>query len=272
VADPSTGVWGYDSYGTSGWLVFGGTSVASPIIAATYALAGASGPSDFVASYPYAKPQTLFDVTSGSNGSCSPAYLCHATAGYDGPTGLGSPNSTAAFLPGLALSPTPTPTLSPTATPSITPTPSVTRTPGATQTASATATASPTASATNTSLPTATNTPTATSTPPPSGPTFTLSATAVRQTAARNGTSTAQYTVKVTSVNGYSKPVTLAVSGLPTAATGYFLPGVLFGGGNTSLIVRASFVTPAGGPVPLTIKASGTDGQTSTVTVQLTVV
>ncbi len=40
IADPNTGVAVYDSYGTGGWLVFGGTSVASPIIASVYALAG----------------------------------------------------------------------------------------------------------------------------------------------------------------------------------------------------------------------------------------
>ena len=33
VANPSTGVAVYDSYGESGWLVFGGTSVASPLVA-----------------------------------------------------------------------------------------------------------------------------------------------------------------------------------------------------------------------------------------------
>jgi subtilase family serine protease len=43
VADPYTGVAVYDSYyyqGLGGWLVFGGTSVASPLIASVYALAG----------------------------------------------------------------------------------------------------------------------------------------------------------------------------------------------------------------------------------------
>ena len=45
VADPNTGVAVYDSTssGGSGWMVFGGTSAASPIIAAIYALAGATG-------------------------------------------------------------------------------------------------------------------------------------------------------------------------------------------------------------------------------------
>jgi len=37
----------------------------------------------------------LYDVTSGSNGRCTVAYLCTAVAGYDGPTGLGTPNGIA---------------------------------------------------------------------------------------------------------------------------------------------------------------------------------
>ena len=39
----------------------------------------------------------LHDVTSGTNGQCNVAYLCAAVAGYDGPTGLGTPNGIAAF-------------------------------------------------------------------------------------------------------------------------------------------------------------------------------
>lgn len=39
-------------------------------------------------------------MTSGSNGSCSGSYLCTAGPGYDGPTGLGTPNGTAAFTNG----------------------------------------------------------------------------------------------------------------------------------------------------------------------------
>jgi subtilase family serine protease len=96
VADPNTGVAVYDSYGSrrnTGWMVFGGTSVASPLIAAVYALgAGSAG-----ASTTYANSSALNDVTSGSNGSCSGSYLCIAGAGYDGPTGLGTPNGTGAF-------------------------------------------------------------------------------------------------------------------------------------------------------------------------------
>jgi hypothetical protein len=36
-------------------------------------------------------------VVSGSNGTCSPTVLCRAGAGWDGPTGLGTPNGTATF-------------------------------------------------------------------------------------------------------------------------------------------------------------------------------
>lgn len=45
----------------------------------------------------YGHASALNDVTSGSDGSCSPSYLCTATAGYDGPTGLGTPNGLGAF-------------------------------------------------------------------------------------------------------------------------------------------------------------------------------
>jgi hypothetical protein len=98
VADPNTGLAVYDSYGgVGGWLVVGGTSASSPIIASVYALAGAPASGSSPASFPYAHTGSLFDVTSGSNGSCSPSYLCTAGSGYDGPTGLGTPNGTAAF-------------------------------------------------------------------------------------------------------------------------------------------------------------------------------
>jgi hypothetical protein len=100
VADPATGVAVYDTYGSSGWLVYGGTSASSPIIASVYALAGTPGSSDRPAQYPYQHTSSLFDVTSGSNGSCSPAYFCTAEVGYDGPTGWGTPNGTAAFTAG----------------------------------------------------------------------------------------------------------------------------------------------------------------------------
>ncbi|MGW1809228.1 putative Ig domain-containing protein, partial [Streptomyces sp. NPDC002078] len=100
VADPATGVAVYDTYGGSGWGVVGGTSASSPIVAGVYALAGTPGASDYPAKYPYQHTGNLYDVTSGSNGSCSTSYFCTARTGYDGPTGWGTPNGTAAFTAG----------------------------------------------------------------------------------------------------------------------------------------------------------------------------
>jgi hypothetical protein len=96
VADPSTGVAMYDSYSEGGWMVVGGTSVATPIIASVYALAGAPTSGSYPASYLYAHyavdPSVFNDVTSGSDGTCGPAVLCMAGPGWDGPTGLGTPD------------------------------------------------------------------------------------------------------------------------------------------------------------------------------------
>jgi subtilase family serine protease len=97
VADPNTGVAVYDTYGDGGWGVFGGTSAAAPIIASVYALAGAPGGSDSPNAYPYAASSGLNDVTSGSNGNCSAQQQCNAGPGWDGPTGLGTPDGTTAF-------------------------------------------------------------------------------------------------------------------------------------------------------------------------------
>ncbi len=82
--------------GLDGWAQVGGTSLSSPLTASVYALAGNTASIDN-GSYPYAQAGPLFDVTSGSNGSCSGSYLCTAGAGYDGPTGLGTPDGTGAF-------------------------------------------------------------------------------------------------------------------------------------------------------------------------------
>jgi len=99
LADPSTGVSVYDTAavdGSPGWTVLGGTSAATPIIASAYALAGRPTAGTYPAAAPYVQG-SLNDVTTGSNGSCSPNYLCTAGTGYDGPTGLGTPNGTSAF-------------------------------------------------------------------------------------------------------------------------------------------------------------------------------
>jgi subtilase family serine protease len=110
-ADPATGAAVYDSYGyagQSGWFTVGGTSLSSPIIAAVYALAGnLPGASTVGASTVYFNVTSsgnyphydvLYDINQGFNGSCG-NYLCNAQSqpGYDGPTGLGTPNGLYAF-------------------------------------------------------------------------------------------------------------------------------------------------------------------------------
>ncbi|MEV0840384.1 S53 family peptidase [Actinocatenispora sera] len=95
VADPSTPVAVYDTDNEPGWLAAGGTSVAAPIVAGVYALAGNA--TTVTNAYPYSHSRALFDVVGGSNGSCGGGYLCQAVPGYDGPTGLGSPHGIGAF-------------------------------------------------------------------------------------------------------------------------------------------------------------------------------
>ena len=82
--------------GQAGWFQVGGTSLSAPLIGAVYALAGNAGTASYPASIPYANTSSLHDVTSGSNGSCG-TIMCQATAGYDGPTGVGTPNGTGGF-------------------------------------------------------------------------------------------------------------------------------------------------------------------------------
>ncbi len=126
-ADPFTGVAVYDSTetpeGEKGWGMIGGTSVASPIIAATFALAGGAHGVAYPAQTLYenllSDPASLHDVVSGSNGecrkhpkkvssctaaeeaalSCTGHATCLAGPGYDGPTGVGTPDGVSAFVP-----------------------------------------------------------------------------------------------------------------------------------------------------------------------------
>jgi hypothetical protein len=89
----------YDSIryqGRLGWVQVGGTSLAAPLIASVYALAG-NGTSTVDGSYPYSHTSALHDVASGSNGSCGGSYHCTAQTGYEGPTGGGTPIGTTAF-------------------------------------------------------------------------------------------------------------------------------------------------------------------------------
>ena len=104
-ADPNTGVAVYDTYGQSGWMVVGGTSVASPVIASVFALGTTSVTTSLgsdAAKMLYSAPSgSLYPITSGSNGTCGDTYLCNAAyslpSGYNGPTGNGTPSGIAAF-------------------------------------------------------------------------------------------------------------------------------------------------------------------------------
>lgn len=95
-AAPGTGVAIYDTYEHNGWGIEGGTSVASPIIASVYALAG-NAKSMHSSESLYASGASLYDVTEGSNGTCKHKILCTAGPGWDGPTGNGTPNGVSAF-------------------------------------------------------------------------------------------------------------------------------------------------------------------------------
>jgi hypothetical protein len=105
IGDPNTGVDVYDSTpefpgGPTGWGVWGGTSVASPIVAGEFGLAGGSQSISYPAATLYAhagEAANFYDVTSGTNGKCAGKTICEAVAGFDGPTGLGSPVGLGAF-------------------------------------------------------------------------------------------------------------------------------------------------------------------------------
>jgi subtilase family serine protease len=98
-ANPVPGVSVYDTYfsvpSDAGWNVFGGTSVATPIVAGLYALAG-NGSGVANASGIYAGASHLNNIILGADSLCL-TYLCTAVPGYNGPTGMGTPNGIAAF-------------------------------------------------------------------------------------------------------------------------------------------------------------------------------
>jgi subtilase family serine protease len=150
-ADSASGLDVYLTYGGSGWETIGGTSLASPLVAAMFALAGGSHGAAYPASTLYAngsvRPSSVYDVTVGGNGFCAgdststcgnaayelsggrtvnpnllvsannkyslldcsfpaagnpatappPSSQCNAVTGYDGPSGLGTPNGLGVF-------------------------------------------------------------------------------------------------------------------------------------------------------------------------------
>ncbi|HEY2030283.1 MAG TPA: hypothetical protein VGH20_13855, partial [Myxococcales bacterium] len=95
-ADPEIGVAVYDSFDLApGWGAFGGTSAATPIVAGIFA---ASGNAKASPAFVYQHLSAFFDVTRGSDAvraPCTEGSRCSANAGYDGPTGVGSPNAAA---------------------------------------------------------------------------------------------------------------------------------------------------------------------------------
>ena len=134
-ADPYTGVAVYDSVpylapgepprdsSPPGWTPLGGTSVASPIVASMFALAGGSHGVAYPAQtlYSHLGSGLLHDIAEGGNGKCEGFYgdgcsgsmvplspedcgsgslICNASAGYDGPSGVGTPDGIGAFAPG----------------------------------------------------------------------------------------------------------------------------------------------------------------------------
>jgi hypothetical protein len=107
-ADPYSGLQIYTTYNhQTGWWIFGGTSLSSPLMGAFYAMQGGYNATTPAAQYAWESTTPYYDVTSGSNGSCSPSVLCNAGTGWDGPTGLGSIQMAAAGPVATSISVTP---------------------------------------------------------------------------------------------------------------------------------------------------------------------
>jgi subtilase family serine protease len=304
-ADPATGVAVYDSYGSGGWTVFGGTSVASPIIGAMYALATSPAPAAFPNSYPYADPSALNDVTTGHTATCSPAYLCTAEVGYDGPTGLGTPNGAAAFGPAATGSSDFSVSVNPTnvgvaAGSNATATVSTAVTSGTSESVALSASGLP-------SGVTASFSPSSVSSGSSSTVTFTASASAAAGNysvtvtgTGSTGSHTATLTLSVTAAatndfslsvsptsasvgagsgtsamvstaitSGSAQTVSLSASGLPSGASASFSPSSVTAGSSSTLTISTSGSTPAG-TYPVTITGTGASA-THTTSFALTV-
>jgi subtilase family serine protease len=98
-ADPASGMSVYDTtayQGQTGWFQVGGTSLAAPLIAGVYGLAGDAGTTSYPVARAWTNHGSFNDVTSGSNGTCGTPQ-CSAGAGWDGPTGWGTPWGLAGF-------------------------------------------------------------------------------------------------------------------------------------------------------------------------------
>jgi subtilase family serine protease len=295
-ADPNTGVAVYDSFayqGASGWLVFGGTSAAAPVVAGVDALSGGRSPGTQYGSFPYSNPSFFWDVTGGSNGTCATAYLCQGLPGYDGPTGVGTPNGSSG---GQALAPpvnTSPPTISGTTAQGQT----LTANPGSwtgypspaftyqwQQCSGGTCTDIPTASAQTYTLTSAdvgktidvvvtgTNssgsaraTSAQTGSVTPATADFSLSASSASPTMTRNGSAT--YQVAINPVNGYNGQVTLSVSGYGNGVT----PSWSQNPATTGSTLTLTGANAQLGSYTLTIKGTdGTNTHTTSATLKVT--
>jgi len=298
VADPRTPVAVYDSYGTRGWMQFGGTSVASPVVASIYALAGGRSPGSSFGSYAYANPQQYSDVVGGSNGSCGGSYQCTAMVGYDGPTGIGTPNGVGPPTP----PPPPTPPVN-TRAPSVSGTlaagQTLTADPGS-WTASPTSyvydwkrctsntvascastgaggstyalssadvgvfiTVSVTASNGATSLPATAPVVGPVSAAPPAS--FSLSASPTSQSVTRGNS--ASYTITVNRQNGFAGSVAFSATGLPSGVTASFSP--TSSTTQTTLTLKSARTSPTGAH-PIKVVGTSSGFPPASVSVNLT--
>lgn len=97
VADPSDfSIYNSDTNPNSPWQMIGGTSLATPLVTAMYAIAGGAGGNVSPPEFPYEHDLLLNNILDDSNGNCG-APLCDAGQGWNGPTGLGTPRSLSAL-------------------------------------------------------------------------------------------------------------------------------------------------------------------------------
>ena len=106
-ASPLNAVSVYDTYAKlwPGWQATSGTSAATALVAGAIALEGSTQRSEGVEGI-YKHPSNWFDVTKGRNWvrkACKVEYICTGEVGYDGPTGVGTPNGGATTTPPGAL-------------------------------------------------------------------------------------------------------------------------------------------------------------------------
>ncbi len=303
VADPNTGVAVYDSYGVSGWMKFGGTSVASPLVASIYALAGGRSPGSTYGSYAYGNIGQYNDVVSGSNGSCSGNYQCTGVVGYDGPTGIGTPNGAGPVGPPPPPPPAPVNTTLPSVSGTLTSGQTLTANPGAWTgsptsytylwercTTNAVGSCASTGSGGSTFtlsgadvndymtvVVTATNGtaslpataplvgPVGSPPPPPPG-SFSLTASPTSQSVSQSRSAT--YAITVNRLNGFAATVSFAASGLPAGVTASFSPAS--SPTKTTLTLQTARTSPTGAHA-VTVTGSSAGFAPASLNVNLTI-